>query len=518
MPTSTRESSSTTTYRRRTPEAGDMHRFICGHLASFQAEIREAHDGLDLPDWISKAFAGYVRCGQLGHGFLRFHCPGCKKDQLVAFSCKVRGLCPSCDGKRMVEESAHLVDSVIPQVPIRQWVLTLPYALRYILAWNLPARSAVLGAFMRAITRHYRKRAKRQGLDHGHLGAVSVCQRFNSALDLDLHWHVLVSDGLWHESHGSTHFWHAPALKDEEVAAVLEDAEARILRQMKKFGWDDDLPPLPTDPLEAKDPVLATCMRGAMSRQRIKEKPPTMREKGARPPPRPAGRNCCHADGFSLHANTRVAPLDRKRLEQLAKYLCRPAISAERLELLATGEVRVRLKTPWRDGTEAIRYSAQQFMLRLAALIPLPRRPAVIYHGAFAPNHAWRAKVVRAGEHAPKRRRNKAEAPEPLDLADPLGLAKADGKLRWSEALKRAFGIEILRCACGHTLTLLAVIPEGAECARFLRHLKLPPEPHDIVQVRGPPEVLEPPEDWEASDPDPGEEIDAPFADWELAA
>ncbi len=74
-----------------------MHRFICQSFSAFQVQIREHHDGLDLPDWIGKAFAGYLKCGQLGHGFRRFHCSGCKKNQFVAFSCKVRGLCPSCD-------------------------------------------------------------------------------------------------------------------------------------------------------------------------------------------------------------------------------------------------------------------------------------------------------------------------------------------------------------------------------------------------------------------------------------
>ena len=97
-------------------------------------------------------------------------------------------------------------------------------------------------------------------------------------------------------------------------------------------------------------------MRGAMSEARRKERKPVVREQGLRLLPKPSGRNCCHLDGFSLHANTRVARLDRKRLEQLAKYLCRPAISAERLELLADHQVRVKLKTPWRDGTESVRY------------------------------------------------------------------------------------------------------------------------------------------------------------------
>ncbi len=63
------------------------------------------------------------------------------------------------------------------------------------------------------------------------------------------------------------------------------------------------------------------------------------------------------------------------------------------------------------------------------------------------------------------------------------------------------------------------MIPAGPEAARFLRHLKLPAEPNDIVKVRGPPDVLDPPEDLEDFDPDPGDDIDLPFFDeFEAAA
>ena len=60
----------------------------------------------------------------------------CTFERLVPFSCKGRGFCPSCGGRRMTERAAHLVDEVLPPVPVRQWVLTLPYRLRYLLAWD----------------------------------------------------------------------------------------------------------------------------------------------------------------------------------------------------------------------------------------------------------------------------------------------------------------------------------------------------------------------------------------------
>jgi len=54
----------------------------------------------------------------------------------VPFSCKGRGFCPSCGGRRMAAQAAHLVDAVLPRVAVRQWVLSLPHRLRYLLAWN----------------------------------------------------------------------------------------------------------------------------------------------------------------------------------------------------------------------------------------------------------------------------------------------------------------------------------------------------------------------------------------------
>ena len=85
--------------------------------------------------------------------------------------------------------SSHLVDSVLPAVPMRQWVLSLPYDLRYLLAWNMPLRSAVLSAFMRAVQRHYVQQAKLCGVANPQTGAISVVQRFNSALQLQMHAH-----------------------------------------------------------------------------------------------------------------------------------------------------------------------------------------------------------------------------------------------------------------------------------------------------------------------------------------
>ena len=75
-----------------------------------------------------------MACGDVAAGFLRCHCGACGHDVLVAFSCKHRSLCPSCGTRRMSNEAVQVVDRVLPNVPIRQWVLSLPWELRLLVA------------------------------------------------------------------------------------------------------------------------------------------------------------------------------------------------------------------------------------------------------------------------------------------------------------------------------------------------------------------------------------------------
>ena len=108
------------------PTSGVLHQVLAEHLETFLA--LSAADGLgpSLPRHVEHELRVYLRCGILAHGFARFHCFGCGTDTLVAFSCKGRGFCPSCGGRRMAESAAHLVDHVLPHVPVRQWVLSFP--------------------------------------------------------------------------------------------------------------------------------------------------------------------------------------------------------------------------------------------------------------------------------------------------------------------------------------------------------------------------------------------------------
>jgi hypothetical protein len=89
----------------------------------------------------------------------------------------------------MADTAAFCVDYLFPQVPARQYVLSLPYALRFKMAYSADATTVVLGAFISAINSDLRRRARKRKL-RGRLqtGSLTVVQRFGSSLNLNVHY------------------------------------------------------------------------------------------------------------------------------------------------------------------------------------------------------------------------------------------------------------------------------------------------------------------------------------------
>jgi hypothetical protein len=87
---------------------------VRAEIESFLARAR----GRDrtVPRFVERELRAYLGCGILAHGFVRVRCDACGCERLVAFSCKGRGFCPSCGGRRMADTAAHLVDRVLPEV------------------------------------------------------------------------------------------------------------------------------------------------------------------------------------------------------------------------------------------------------------------------------------------------------------------------------------------------------------------------------------------------------------------
>ncbi len=222
-------------YARRRPESTLLYQIVERNYPRFLETLDAT--GRSLPRHVRREFEDYLKCGRLEHGFLRVRCEGCHAEKLVAFSCKRRGFCPSCGARRMTESAALLVDEVLPHAPIRQWVLSVPFALRYLFARDPQAMGAALGVVYRRIAVFQRHRAGFRRAD-ADCGAVTLIKHFGSALNLNVHFHMLVPDGVYRCTAGTgiPEFVRLAAPTAEQLQTLVETISARIGRQLERRG------------------------------------------------------------------------------------------------------------------------------------------------------------------------------------------------------------------------------------------------------------------------------------------
>ena len=141
----------------------------------------------------------------------------------------------------MADLAAHLIDEVLPEVPVRQWVCSLPWRLRYALAYDKRLCTDVLNAFVGSIRRSLRHRAKRElglrSVENAQFGGVTFIQRVDSSLRLNVHFHSLVLDGVYvREKTGELRFHALPGPTPEQVAEVARWTQERIVRVFERHG------------------------------------------------------------------------------------------------------------------------------------------------------------------------------------------------------------------------------------------------------------------------------------------
>jgi len=386
-------------------------------------------------------------------------------------------------GRRMTARAADLVDRVLPHVRHRQWVLSVPFWLRWRMAFDHDCTKAVLRIFLRAVFASYRQRAKRAGLAEGRTGAVTVVQRFGSALNLNVHFHSLAPDGVWVEGDdGELTFHPLRGPTDEELEELAALVERRVKRLLVERGlWEDDedggvpaaageLPDL-ADLYQAS--VTQRAGSGARRGERVRRVGVTM----ALEPGTLLGAKARTEGGFDIHAGVTVGAKKRDRLEHIARYLLRPSVANDALERLPSGDVLLKIRRPWSDGTSHVRFTPFELIERLVALVPRPCSNLVLYHGVLAANAKWRERIV----------------PEPSEPPCACASEQQHAPVRpnhtWAELMRRGLEIDSLECprACGGRLRFVATIETPAVIARLLRHLGLPSEPVRLAPARGPP-------------------------------
>jgi hypothetical protein len=134
----------------------------------------------------------------------------------------------------MNEVAAHLVESVIPHVSVRQWVISFPFSVRYVLAYNPRLVTGVLSVFIRIVSNWMVKRARAAGIN-GKTGAITFVQRFGGAINLNVHLHSLFLDGVYYEDcRGKLKFHRVPDPTDDEIAILVKRVRDRVVRYLRR--------------------------------------------------------------------------------------------------------------------------------------------------------------------------------------------------------------------------------------------------------------------------------------------
>ena len=294
--------SAPTRYRPRRPSQSVLYRCVQEHLETWLALAGEG-DGDPVPAHVEREFRRYLECGILAHGFARARCGQCGHDFLIAFSCKGRGVCPSCNTRRMVATAAHLTDHVLPRLPVRQWVLAVPKRLRYFLHRDADLQGAALRVFLRVVEQQLRAHSPGAGLA-ARLGAVAFIHRFGSTLNPHLHFHCVVIDGVFDAAAAGGVLFHAASgLDANTIAAVQECVRRRLLRVFVHRGL------LPEDAARAM-------------------------------------AQWDHGGGFSVDRSVRIEAADRAGRERLLRYCARPRSTT-------VGDPRRRARADPRSGAPA---------------------------------------------------------------------------------------------------------------------------------------------------------------------
>ena len=369
-----------------------------------------------VPKYIEKEFKNYLGCGILAKGFARAYCYDCNKDFLIAFSCKGRGICPSCSTRTMTETAANLMENVFPCVPVRQFVISFPYRIRHYLKTN-----TILQTVLRIVVDEIKKRliACSTNMLNAQIGAVSFIHHFGNTHNLHPHFHIIVADGIFTKDKDSILF-HKTFLTQDDILDTEECIRKRVLRYFGRQGWFDKQ--TVAKMLELKN------------------------------------------SGFSLNAKVLIQSWDREGLERLIRYCARPSFASENLRKNGLWSI-YRLPKPTHKGKRFIQLEPLEFIERISSFIPYSRKHRRHYHGVFAPNSPLRKKVASGAQKHSK----SSSIEETTDKVEKASLS-------WAKLIARIYEVNPLVCECGKEIKIITFVTHPEEIRRILNKINWPYE------------------------------------------
>jgi hypothetical protein len=326
----------------------------------------------------------------------------------------------------MVATATHLIEGVIPPVEVRQWVISFPFSIRWILLQHAHHQK-ILQIVFDEIQKTVIAKSSAHAPSGAQVGAISFFQNFGATLNLHPHFHIVVTDGFFSKSEQVLQFWPI-VIEDADIKKTENNICHRVLHYL------------------------------------IKKKALTSLEEGKIL----AKEN----SGFSLDGSVHLESWNRSGLERLLRYCCRPSFTSENLRWDGK-RVTYNLSKPNHKGQTSIQLGPVEFIDRIATLIPIPHRHRRHYFGAFAPHSPLRKLVALNAKHRPEH-----FIPPPLQqIADKARKAS----LEWAALIAKIYEVDPLICSkCGGRVKILGFVTHRVEILRILQGIGWQVEFHEF--------------------------------------
>jgi hypothetical protein len=416
-------------YRPRHPEQTAVYQLFENHFDSYvrcYEERFEARSG-PLRPVVVCSVEEFLACGRLQGGFARIRCPKCHAEHLLAFSCRTRNLCASCQAKRAVLFAEKLTSEILAPVPHRHWTFSIPRVLRSLFERDRKLLGVLSQTAYAAILKSFQALFGRTDVRPGCVVSLQTFGAYGG--NWNPHAHALVSDGVFSPE---GEFLPLPSLDPSAVMQLFRRLLLERLHQAERLS--------------------EAFMRNLLS--------------------------WTHP-GFSAFAGPPVDAGQTQSLESQARYITRPGLSMDALKKQPDGSFTVQTPPDPRTGVTSITLDPLEWIHRIVAHIPDPGQHTRRSYGAYSNRSRVSARVAQefSGSAA-----HPCEDDEDSDFI-------RERRRTWARLLRKIFEVDPMLCSCGAEMKIISIITEPRVVDRILRHLQSEHcRARDPFQCRPPPQ------------------------------
>jgi len=368
---------------------------------------------------LREAFHKFLDCGVLSHGCARAVCENdnCKHSKLIPLSCKCRGICPSCETKRMLLFAEHMHEETLKPVPHRHLVLTLPKMLRAFFRYDRSLNDILFTATRETVFELYAEL-----YPEGKSAIITALHCINDLIEFNPHTHSIIPDGVFMPDGSFTQL-------SLDVDAIQKLFEHKVLFALKQKN-------LITDTLIAQ-------------------------------------LNSWKHSGFSAWLGPQIKPEQQGARLFISEYVNKAQIKLNRIEIIEKQNSEHTIIRCHKDKNTSKDYSPMDFLAAVSATVPDKWEQSVRYAGYYASKTKGKRRELEEKKLAEQ---VDADDNDNIRLIKPPPEQKKKASRSWVRLIRKVYEADPLTCPkCGENMKVIAVITDPKQATRIATHLGTPP-------------------------------------------